>query len=345
MIVICGGGTGGHLAIAKTLNEEIASRDIKTIFIGSTNGQDRQWFENDQNFSSKFFLPSQGVVNKKGFNKLISLFNIVKLAFKCRQIFKDNKVKAVISVGGYSAAPAAFAAIISNIPLFIHEQNSIVGNLNKILKPFAKEFFSSYDEPKFDYPVADKFFDTSRERKELRTIIFLGGSQGASAINSLALNLAMILKEKNIKIIHQCGKNSLDNLREEYKKLGFTDKTLELFDFSKEIELKMKEADLAISRAGAGTLWELCANNLPAIFIPYPYAANNHQMYNAKFLVDQNLAKFCFQKDNKIDKNEILQLIESINLREVSLNLKHQIYKNSAKKIIDEILFKITSLR
>ena len=339
MIVICGGGTGGHLAIARSLNEELSARGVKTIFIGSSNGQDKRWFENDDSFSRKIFLPSRGVVNKKGLSKIYSLFNIINLAFKCKKIFKENEVKAVISVGGYSAAPAAIGAIISNLPLFIHEQNSVAGTLNKILKPFAKKFFSSYGEEKFDYPVADKFFKNARIRRELKTIIFLGGSQGALAINSLVLNLAPTLKERNIKIIHQCGKNSLENLRSEYKKMGLKDDDLELFDFSDEIELKMSRADLAVSRAGASTLWELCACALPTIFIPYPHAANNHQVYNAKFLVDRNLAKFCFQKDTKIDENEILNLIESINLKEISSNLQSQIDKNGAKKIIDEILF------
>ena len=191
MIVICGGGTGGHLAIARSFCEELNRRAIKPIFIGSTSGQDKFWFENDDKFAKKFFLPSSGVVNKRGLAKLKSLTNIISLALKCRQIFKENGVKAVISVGGYSAAPAAISAIISKTPLFIHEQNAVTGKLNKILKPYAKGFFSSYDElSPCPYPVAKKFFDSQRVREELKTILFLGGSQGAKAINELAINLA-----------------------------------------------------------------------------------------------------------------------------------------------------------
>lgn len=342
MIVISGGGTGGHLAIAKSLNEELLKRGEKTAFIGSTNGQDMMWFKDDESFGHKFFLPSQGVVNKKGFSKLMSLVNIINLAFKCRKIFKETGTKAVISVGGYSAAPAAFAAIISNLPLFIHEQNAVTGKLNKILKPFAKGFFSSYEKPKFDYPVASKFFKEARVRNELKNTIFLGGSQGAKAINELALNLALDLKAMGVNIIHQCGKNGFDELKKEYERLGVE---VDLFEFSKEIESKMSRADLAVSRAGASTLWELCANGLPTLFIPYPHAAKNHQYHNAKFLADQNLAKFCFQKDGKIDKNEALELIKSINLKEISSKLTTQINPNGTQKIIDEILATITSRR
>ncbi|MGP1484613.1 MAG: undecaprenyldiphospho-muramoylpentapeptide beta-N-acetylglucosaminyltransferase [Campylobacter sp.] len=336
MIVISGGGTGGHLAIAKSLSEEFSKRGEQIMFIGSTNGQDKKWFENDEKFSHKVFLPSRGVVNKKGFAKLISLTNIIFLCFKCRQIFKKHNAKAVISVGGYSGAPASFAALICRLPLFIHEQNAVIGKLNKILKPFAKGFFSSYFSPFYDYPVAAKFFQTARIRNELKTIIFLGGSQGARSINALALKIAPILATKNIKIVHQCGKNELKNLQNEYKKIGISN--LDLFDFSNEIELKMQGADLAISRAGASTLWELVANCLPSIFIPYPYAAANHQVFNAKFLVDKNLAKFCFQNGDNIDENEVEKIINEINLKEISNGLKNQINQNGAKKITDKIL-------
>ena len=337
-IVICGGGTGGHLAVAKALNEELVSRGCRTIFVGSSSGQDKMWFENDAAFSEKFFLPSSGVVNKKGLGKLFSLFNILNLAFKCCKIFKTHAVKAVVSVGGYSAAPAAFAAIISRTPLFIHEQNAVIGNLNKLLKPLAKGFFSSYFKPVFSYPVAERFFSTARLRSELKTVIFLGGSQGAAAINSIALKLAPVFKEKGVKIIHQCGKNALESLQEEYKNLGLAGEELELFDFDPKIELKMNRADLAISRAGAGTLWELTANVLPSVFVPYPYAANNHQVFNAKFLVDQNLAKFCFQKGGEIDADEMLNLINDMDIAQISSKLSGQIDNGGVEKIADEIL-------
>ena len=337
-IIICGGGTGGHLAVAKALNEELVSRGCKTIFVGSSGGQDKMWFENDDAFSEKFFLPSSGVVDKKGLGKLFSLFNILNLALKCRVIFKARDVKAVVSVGGYSAAPAAFAAIISRTPLFIHEQNAVIGSLNKLLKPLAKGFFSSYFKPVFSYPVAERFFKTARLRDELKTVIFLGGSQGAAAINSLALKLAPTLTQKGVKIIHQCGKNALESLRKEYKKLGIGGNELELFDFDPKIELKMNRADLAVSRSGAGTLWELTANALPSVFVPYPYAANDHQVFNAKFLVDQNLAEFCFQKDGEVDADEMLNLINEMDLKQISSKLAKQIDNDGARKIADEIL-------
>ncbi|WP_096013257.1 undecaprenyldiphospho-muramoylpentapeptide beta-N-acetylglucosaminyltransferase [Campylobacter lanienae] len=333
MIVITGGGTGGHLAIAKAFANELNSRGIKAIFIGSSSGQDKMWFENSDIFEATYFLNSSGVVNKRGFGRLKSLINILNLAFKCKKIFKFHKVSSVISVGGYSAAPAAFGAIIWGKKLYIHEQNAVIGRLNLILKPFAREFFSSYFEPKFDYPVDEKFFKISRIRKNLNTILFLGGSQGANFINNLALNLAKDLDKNGIKIIHQCGQKDYEIIVEKYKELNIK---AEVFAFSKDIDLFMSRADFCISRAGASTIWELCAASLPTLFIPFPYAANNHQFYNAKFLNDQNAAMVL--KENEIDNKNLLNIIYNLNLEDISQKLINLLNKNGSKVIIDRIL-------
>lgn len=333
MIVITGGGTGGHLSIAKALAYELKNRGEKLVFIGSQNGQDKAWFENDEVFLEKYFLQSSGVVNKKGLAKFKSLFNILKLSLTCLKIFKKHKIKVVISVGGYSSAPASIAAIISRKKFFIHEQNAIIGRLNLLLKPFCTKFFSSYIKNPYDYPVNKKFFDTARVRNELKTILFLGGSQGAKFINELALNLAPNLIKQNIKIIHQCGKNDFEMVCEKYKSLGVE---AEVFAFSTEIEKYMQKADLCVSRSGASSLWELCANLLPSVFIPYPYAANNHQFFNAKFLQERNLTQIYKQEDIKFDK--FLENILNVNVNQVSICLKSIISSYGTQKIVDEII-------
>lgn len=219
-IALTGGGTGGHLAIVRCLLESAIKKNIECVYIGSQNGQDKAWFENEVRFKEKFFLSSKGVVNQSKFDKISSLLHTLKLSKDCREIFKKYHIQAVFSVGGYSAAPASFAALFSHLPLFIHEQNSKSGSLNMLLKPFATKFFSAFEKEISPYPVADKFFDNARIRKELKNIIFLGGSQGASFINELALNLAPKLQEQNIKIIHQCGKNDFEKCKKHYQSLN-----------------------------------------------------------------------------------------------------------------------------
>lgn len=333
IIALTGGGTGGHLTIVRCLLKSAIKKNIECIYIGSQNGQDRNWFENENAFKEKFFLSSRGVVNQSKLGKISSLIHTLKLSKECKQIFKNYNIKAIFSVGGYSAAPASFAALFSHLPLFIHEQNSKSGSLNTLLKPFAKGFFSAFEKEVTPYPVADKFFKHARVREELKSIIFLGGSQGARFINDLALNLAPKLAQKGINIIHQCGKNDLEKCQKAYENLNIK---AELFDFSPNLEKKMAKADLAISRAGASTLFELCANTLPCIFIPFVYATKNHQYFNAQFLKEQKLCEIFTQKYANADN--IFNALFNINLKDISLGLKNTVQENGADIMLDKAL-------
>ena len=334
-IAITGGGTGGHLSIAKAIKEELNSRGIDPIFIGSSYGQDEAWFSNESGFSKKCFFDTSGVVNKKIIAKLLSLGNILKYAFKCKSIFKKNEIDIVFSVGGYSAAPASFASILYDKKLFVHEQNAVMGKLNKLLSPFASEIFSSYAEKsklKY-YPIRSIFFKNARVRESVQTVIFLGGSQGATAINNYALKVARELSNRGIKIIHQSGKIDYQKLKEFYKSENIE---VELFAFSDHLEDKIKEADFAVSRAGASTLWELSASGIPALYIPYPYAAANHQYFNAKFLVEK---KYAFIKEEQFLKESDLFDSISRDISMMSRGLKEITDPNGAKEIVDKMLF------
>ncbi len=340
MIAITGGGTGGHLTIAKAIKEELNKRGIKPVFIGSINGQDRLWFERDEGFSEKYFLKTSGVVNKKGIRKLISLQNIINQSLKSKEIFKKHQIDTVFSVGGYSAAVASIAAVIYGKRLFLHEQNSIIGTLNRVLKPFCEEFFCSFYEksPVKDYPINKIFFENARIRKKIKTVIFLGGSQGASAINDYALSLAKELNERGIKIIHQCGKRDFERVKEFYEK---NEMEAICFDFTKELPKYIKEADFAISRAGASTLFELAASALPSLFIPYPYAAKDHQYHNALFLKKRNLA--FLERESNLKKETLLNILDQ-DVEEMSRGLKNLIRPHGAEKIVD-IMLKNHSLK
>ncbi len=336
-IVITGGGTGGHLKVADSFIEELHNRGHHIIYIGSTNGQDKSWFEFDDRIDEKVFLDTKGVVNKKFIGKIFSLLNIFTKTLKCIGIYNKFNVRKVISVGGYSAAAATFASIIKpKCQLYIHEQNSKMGTLNEITSKFATELFSSFDDNSLvkDYPVSDVFFKSARLRTEVKCIAFFGGSQGAVAINNFALQLASQLNDMGIKIIHQAGKKDYERVKKEYEKLNID---ADVFDFTKDILSKMNEADFAVSRAGASTLWEMCANCLPSFFIPYPYAAKDHQYYNAKDLQQKGL---CFlQREKDLKEVEFFKAINS-DIKTISENLKNSIKPDSVNKILDIILDK-----
>ena len=326
-IIMTGGGTGGHLAIIKAVKEHL--KDEELIYIGSIQGQDKQWFEKDDDFKDKYFFETRGVVNQGGVGKIKSLFMLFKATLQAIKLLKKHQAKVVFSVGGFSSAATAFAAKILRIPLVIHEQNAALGSLNKMLKPYATEFISSYleESPVKAYPVKEIFFENARIRHKVQTIIFLGGSQGAKAINELALELAEKLQEKGIRIIHQAGEKNIDEVQKAYNDLGVK---AEVFGFTTKLAEYMNEADIAIARAGASTLWELSATALPTLFIPYPYAASDHQFYNAQFLVEKDLA--WLMRENEIDKEKVLAFLdEDLDLK--SQGLMEIVEKDGSYKI------------
>ena len=338
MIAITGGGTGGHLVIAQAIKRELNKRGIKPIYIGSSAGQDKTWFEHDTGFEAVYFLESKGVVNKKGLQKINALFAILKATFTCKDLFKKHTIHTVFSVGGYSAAPASLAALLFRKPLFIHEQNAIKGKLNTLLKPFAKAFFSSYEKDATftNYPVNEAFFDTYRVRERLQSIIFLGGSQGATFINALAMKIAKTLHVKGIHIIHQTGQKEFESLKNFYETEGIP---ADVFAFSQQMPHELSKADFAISRSGASTLWELCANGLPALFIPFPHAAANHQYFNAKSLQEKGLA--LIEEQKSLIPETILSQIEALDLESISSALSATIHKGGATDIVDYLLHNI----
>ena len=184
--------------------------------------------------------------------------------------------------------------------------------------------------------MSEIYFRTARTRTNLGTIIFLGGSQGAKFINDLALNLAHDLNLRGIKIIHQCGIKDYERVAKFYAQNGIN---ADAFGFCDDLASKISQADLCVGRSGASTLWELCAARLPAIFVPFPYAANNHQYFNAKFLADRNLAKIFTQ--NEISNERFLDEILNFNIAKVSDELKDIFVPSATKFIVDDILTKL----
>ena len=332
-VCITGGGTGGHLMIARALMSAAVEKGHEVIFIGSTHGQDQKYFAQDSLFSEVYFLPTTGVVNQKGLKKIGALFKILKAFLKSRKLLKKHDIQATYSVGGFSAAPASFASLSKKIPLFIHEQNAVEGRLNALLKPYATRFISAYDtsSPIKGYPVEKVFARTARLRTELKTIIFLGGSHGAKAINDLALSVAKELDARKIKILHQAGESDYERVKKAYEEL---DINVELYGFTKELASLMTDADLAVSRAGASTLWELTTNGCPTLYVPYPYAAGDHQYYNAKFILDNSLG-WC-EREGETLQEKFLDVLDA-SLEEKSKALMQYVSTDVASQMIDDV--------
>jgi len=313
-IVMTGGGTGGHLAIVRAVKEAIAAGSRQQgageslVYIGSSGGQDRAWFGEDADFAARYFLETHGVVNQGLVGKIASVGMLLKTTWKALGLLRRHRAKVVFSVGGYSAAPTAFAALLLRIPLVIHEQNAAVGTLNRILRPFARAFISSYepDSPIKAYAVKHLFFEHARIREKVKTVLIMGGSQGAKALNELALRIAPELNQRGIAIIHQAGERHIDTVRAAYQSMGIE---AEVFGFSDQIPAYMARADLAIARAGASSLWELVASGVPTLFVPYPYAAGDHQYHNARFIAEEGLGWVV--RESELDTAFVLGLLDT----------------------------------
>jgi len=341
-LCVTGGGTGGHLMIAEAIVEAAKSRGHEAIFIGSTKGQDRKYFEKDSLFDAVYFLETTGVVNQKGFAKLKALFKILKAFLHSRKILRKHGIDAVYSVGGFSAAPASFGSLSLRVPLFIHEQNAVTGRLNSLLKNYAVSFISAYDKASViqGYPVKNIFYERAHLRNNLKTIIFLGGSHGARAINDLALEVAKELANRGIKIIHQAGEADYKRVEKMYAELGIS---VELYAFTKELPKLIEKADMAVSRSGASTLWELTTNGCPAFYVPYPYAAGDHQYYNAKFIVDHEMG-WC-EREGEDLKSALLSALDKPDLETKSKKLLAYCSHDVAQKMIEDVEAKVLQIK
>lgn len=306
-LIIAGGGTGGHLFPAVAVAEEFLSRSLEheVLFINAGRPLDlRILGEKRLNFVA---LPVSGVKGLGFFKKIKSLFLLPRALYQSIAILKDFNPQALFSVGGYSAAPAAFAAKLMGIPVILHEQNSVPGLTTRILARFAKEAHVSFAGTKLPIredryfvsgnPVRKELFSCHKQtRKQDGTLklLILGGSQGAHAINEAVCQTLPLLKKLKIHFVHQTGTADLESVEAAYKKNGIP---AEVFSFIHDMKTAYAHADLVLCRAGATTIAELAAAGLGAILVPFPAAADNHQFYNAKALVDVGAGILVEEKD------------------------------------------------
>lgn len=319
-IILAGGGTGGHLFPAIAIAEGIKKRypHSEIFFMGTKRGLETKILP-DRGYKL-FYLSVRGL--KRGLNLSIfkAIFFLMKSVLEAVKILRQLKPEIVIGTGGYVSAPAVLAAGLLRIPTFIQEQNSFPGISTRLLSLFAKRVFIAYEESKIYFwvkkklkvtgnPVRPEIFradKTSAMKKfnlesNKKTILILGGSQGASAINNAILqDLNSGEKELEFQILWQTGEKDYQKIKENLKNKT---NSVQVFNFIQDMSSAYAACDLVISRAGAITLSEITGCGKPAILIPYPYATAEHQKYNAQVL----------------EKNGAAILIEEKNLRQVKL--------------------------
>jgi UDP-N-acetylglucosamine--N-acetylmuramyl-(pentapeptide) pyrophosphoryl-undecaprenol N-acetylglucosamine transferase len=317
-IIIAGGGTGGHIfpaiAIANAIKKMEPATDI--LFVGA---KGKMEMEKVPQAGYKIEGLDIAGFNRSSLIKNIGLpFKLVRSFLQVRGIFKKFRPDAVVGVGGYSSFPVLRSAQARNIPSFIHESNSFAGKSNILLGKKATKVFVATDGMQKFFPPekivvtgnpvrpgivnvssidkneALQFFGLRPGKK---TLLIVGGSLGAQSINAAISKGMEELKNAGLQLIWQTGKTNAAKWREQTA----GQPTVWVNDFITQMEMAYAAADMVISRAGAMAIAELCVVKKPVLFVPYPFAAEDHQTVNAMNLVEKHAALMV--RDNEaIDK-------------------------------------------
>ena len=357
-ILISGGGTGGHVFPAIAIANELKKRlpDVSVLFIGAK-GKIEMSKVPEAGYPIESLWIS-GVQRNFNIKNLSFPLKLILSLLKSRKVIKKFKPDIAIGVGGYASGPALKMAQKSGIPTLIQEQNSFPGITNRLLAKSVDKICVAYEgmDKYFDKsktvltgnPIREdvidisgkrnealKFFDLSTDKK---TLLIIGGSQGAKSINeSVDANLKIFI-ENNIQIIWQTGKYYFDKAVDSQKKSG--SKNIRVLEFINRMDLAFAGADIVVSRAGAISISELTAVKKPVIFVPLPSAAEDHQTKNALKLVNNEAAILI--KDSEVKEKLGKTLIDLYNDENHINILKNNIGKmaiqNSAGKIVHEII-------
>ena len=348
-ILVSAGGTKGHINPALAIIDKFKEHDknLEVIYVGTTNRMEKD------------IIPKLNIkyvpIEIYGFTKDIkrdikNIFLIKKDTKKMIELMKEFKPDVVLGIGGYVTYPVIKAAHKCNIPIFIHEQNSIPGKVNKMTAKYAdligvsmKESVKYFNNKNVFYsgnPTGDRALKIPKVNKKdigfsekKKLIVFVAGSLGSTTMNNKVKEFLQNVGDKDYQVLYITGDKYYDEfIKDEYPK------NVKIMPSFNDLPGIFKSADLVVSRAGASTIAEINALNIPCIYIPSPYVANNHQYYNALALKNEGCANVIEEKDlNKDILNEYIDEMLN-NPKKYIDNLNKQIKINSAEIIYQKIM-------
>lgn len=368
-VIIAAAGTGGHinpaLAIANKIKQEEKKSEI--IFVGTDRG-----LEND-------LVPRAGYELKKidayGFNRQISIDNVKKMykTFKsigqAKKIIEDFKPDIMIGTGGYICLPVGIAASKYNVPIVLHESNAFPGVAIKMLAKKAETILVGFEDAKERIKNAKnvvvvgnpskvkKLNFTEKQKQEIINkigltdlskpiVLVFGGSQGAQKINESFINIISKKLNKDYQIIWATGPNQYDMIKTKLQSLNISINNIpnvKILPYIYNMEEVMNCVDLVVSRSGAMTITEISIVGKPSIFIPFPYATENHQEYNAKVLEKVGAAKIIL--DAKLDDNILNSTInEIISDKEKMCRMSENAHAVEIKNVEDKIYVELCKI-
>lgn len=348
-LVITGGGTGGHIFAGVAVAQEFISQSKanEVLFVGSEYGLETR------------LVPKAGfkletvklgkLVGQNALTRALTLFQIPIAIFKCMRILRSFRAEMVVGVGGYAAGPCIVAAKLLGIPTGVLEQNSVMGFTNKLSAGLAQHVFLAFDEIPKGAPAEKCVVTGNPARSGLKpaavkpskpfVIFAFGGSQGAGGINKMMLEAAkefLPLKDE-IRIIHQTGEREHESVVKQYADIGFP---AEVHKFIDDMQAMYNKASVVVCRAGSGTISELGATRNAAIFVPFPFAAGNHQEVNARVIERAGAAHVLVQ--GKSNGSELAAMIRKLmnNPQELEQmrSRMEQFYRPDAARRIVEVM-------
>lgn len=356
--IFCGGGTAGHLYPGIAVAQKLIKQCNEVMFIG-VKGKLEETIVPKNGFEIKF-ISSAGISRKFTAKILAQVWENVKGFFQALRIINEYKPKLIFATGGFVCVPVCLAAYFSGVPVVIHEQNAYPGIANRLVSLFAKITALTYDESRVYFkrkctcvltgnPVREEIESLALENQEIRngkkTLLVMGGSQGADKINNVLINGIENLSDiYGIHIILSTGRNNYASVNE--KAISIMDNLskkglVEVVPFIEDMRTALKNADLIVSRAGATTIAEIKCAGKPVILIPYPYATGDHQTFNAKSAVTQGFAYMISNAD--IDDKLVPVIRELLSDEDLLVRMGKRALEsnsNNASEVLSELITK-----
>lgn len=348
-VIIAAGGTGGHVFPALAVADELKSRDVNVVWVGTERGMESQLVP-AHGFTLRTLRVS--ALRGKGItSRLTSAFQLIGSVIRSLQLVRSEKPRAVLGMGGYVAGPVCVAARLCNRRTVMHEQNAVAGMTNRIVKKFATRvleavpgtFSPSVGAVHTGNPVRSDILslDSPEDRMQNRSgpvrILVVGGSQGARTLNSL-LPAAIAMLDTEVVVRHQAGKGNVDTTLRTYSDSEFEAVVSEFID---DMASAYAWADLVICRAGAMTVAELSAAGVASLLVPYPYAVDDHQTANGRFLVQSDAALMLQESD--LTSASLAAQLKTLcgdrkRLLQMASNARQQGKRNATRLVVSEIL-------
>ncbi len=358
-ILLMAGGTGGHIFPALAVAQLLTEQGWKTHWLGSENGMEVSLVPKyDIDLS---LLSIAGVRGKSIVTRLLSPLFIIRAVWQAIKVIRNFHPDVVLGMGGFASGPGGLAAWLLRCPLCIHEQNAIPGVTNKVLSKLAKfslqAFPGAFEKADAvtgnpvrksisDLPEPEIRFD---HHKGAMRLLIIGGSRGAAIFNELVPEAVAILHKKlernqdeqrELNVWHQTGANNRAVVLERYSEQRLLNSNgeqeqIKIEEFIDDMDAAYQWADIVLCRSGALTVSELAVAGLGAIFVPFPYAVDDHQTANAQYLVGANAAEIIQQSELSSEKlaNSINRLANRKNCLVMAINAKQQGKPNATEDV------------